>query len=429
MDDSIGVAVIGAGMAGKAHMAAWRNAPSLFDPNLPPVRLVSVADVYEPVAAESARRFGYTRHDTDWRAIAAADDVDVVSVVVANRLHREIVEGLLAAGKHVLCEKPLADSLEDARAMATAARDAEQRGTIARVGFTYRRAPGIAALRELVQDGTLGRVLHLSGRYWTDYGASPDVPFSWRFGGAPGSGALADVGSHLTYVAEFLAGDVERVRGGLFTTEIAERPVAAGHALRGQAADLTGATAQVENDDYATFAATFANGVGSLEVSRVATGHPNGLVIEVSCENGAARWDQERASEIGLALRSDGSRLGGYRQVVLGPDHPYVAGGMAMDAPGVGWGQNQMFEYQARAFLDEVAGVASPLPENATFDEGVHNMEVLAAVAESATRDGAAVTVPSTSTPSTSTPSTSTPSTSTTSTTTPSTTTTKEHIA
>ncbi|MEK6311376.1 MAG: Gfo/Idh/MocA family oxidoreductase [Curtobacterium sp.] len=399
MSDSIGVAVIGAGMAGKAHMAAWRNAPSLFGRSLPPVRLVTVGDVYQPLADEAARRFGYARHDTDWRAVAEADDVDVVSVVVANHLHREIVEGLLAAGKHVLCEKPLSDTLEDARAMADAARAAEADGVVGRVGFTYRRAPGLAAIRALVEDGTLGRVLHVSGRYWTDYGASPDVPFSWRFAGAPGTGALADVGSHLTYVAEFLAGDVRSVNGGTFTTAITKRPVAAGFALRGQAVQLTGEEADVENDDYATFGARLGDGaaVGSFEVSRVAAGHPNGLVVEVFCEQGAARWDQERPSEIGLTLRSDGARLGGFRQVVLGPDHPYVAGGMAMDAPGVGWGQNQMFEYQARAFLDEVVGnTADPLPANATFDDGVHNMEVLDAVARSAAAGGATVDVPTT---------------------------------
>jgi predicted dehydrogenase len=395
MSEPIGVAVIGAGMAGKAHMAAYRTAPALYASTLPEIRLVAVADAYEPLAIETAKRFGFARHETDWRAIAEADDIDVVSVVVANTLHREIVEGLLAAGKHVLCEKPLSDTLDDARAMATAATVAAERGVVARVGFTYRRAPGLAEIHALIHDGTLGPVQHLSARYFCDYAASPDVPMSWRFSGAPGTGALADVGSHLLYVAEFLAGDIASVSGGTFTTEITRRPVAAGFALRGQAVATTGETAEVGNDDYATFSARFEHGVGSVEVSRIASGHPNGLVIEVFCENGAARWDQERASEIGLALRSDGSRLGGFRQVVLGPDHAYVAGGMAMDAPGAGWGQNQMFEYQARAFLEEVAGIpeAESLPRNASFEDGVHNMEIIAAVTASANDNGTTVTL------------------------------------
>ena len=104
--NDIGVAVIGAGMAGKAHAAGYRTAPTLYDSLLPPIRLVSMADVYEPVAPSTAQRFGFERHDTSWQAIVEADDIDVVSVVVANALHREIVEALLAAGKHVLCETP-----------------------------------------------------------------------------------------------------------------------------------------------------------------------------------------------------------------------------------------------------------------------------------------------------------------------------------
>ena len=121
MPDDIGVAVIGAGMAGKAHAAAYRSASTLFGPALPPIRLVSIGDVNPTFGGAAAQRFGYQRTDADWRAIAEADDIDVVSVVIANFLHREVVEGLLAAGKHVLCEKPLSDTLDDARAMATAA--------------------------------------------------------------------------------------------------------------------------------------------------------------------------------------------------------------------------------------------------------------------------------------------------------------------
>ena len=124
MPKDIGVAVIGAGMAGKAHAAAFRTASALYNPVLPPVRLVSIGDVNPQFGSIAAQRFGYERNDTSWQAIAEADDIDVVSVVIANSLHREVVEGLLAAGKHVLCEKPLSDTLEDARAMAEAARNA-----------------------------------------------------------------------------------------------------------------------------------------------------------------------------------------------------------------------------------------------------------------------------------------------------------------
>lgn len=392
MPKDIGVAVIGAGMAGKAHAAAFRTASALYNPVLPPVRLVSIGDVNPQFGSSAAQRFGYERNDTSWQAIAEADDIDVVSVVIANSLHREVVEGLLAAGKHVLCEKPLSDTLEDARAMAEAARNAS---SIARIGFTFRRTPGIAYIRDLIRKGTLGKVLHFSGRYWTDYGFSPDAPMSWRYKGAPGSGALADVGSHLTYVAEFLCGDIRSISGGRFSTAINKRPLPLGAVMGHDHAAVSDVFETVENDDYAAFSAEFDHGSGGFEVSRVAAGHANSLIFEVFCENGAARFDQRRPAEIELFLNSGPSSENGYRQVILGPEHPYLSGGLAMDAPSVGFGQNDAFGYQARAFLEEVAGLdeATSLPRCATFDEGVHNMELLAAVAESALGSGKKVTL------------------------------------
>lgn len=390
MAESLGVAVIGAGMAGKAHAAAYRTASALYSPVLPPIRLVSIGDVNEHFGTLAAKRFGYERWDSSWQAIAAADDVDVVSVVIANHLHREVVEGLLAAGKHVLCEKPLSDTMADAVAMADAARKAS---SVAKVGFTYRRTPGIAYIRDLIRSGELGKVLHFSGRYWTDYGCDPHGPMSWRFKGQPGSGALADVGSHMAYIAEFLCGDMTAVSGGQLSTVIKERPLPLGAVMGHDHAAVSDVFEPVTNDDYAAFSATFANGAGAIEVSRVAAGHANSLIFELFCENGAAAFDQRRPSEIQLFLRDGKSAQNGYRQVILGPDHPYIAGGLAMDAPGVGFGQNDAFAYQARAFLEEVAGIdeASSLPRCATFDEGVHNMELLAAVAESAATNGATV--------------------------------------
>jgi predicted dehydrogenase len=392
MKDSLGVAVIGAGMAGRAHAAAYRTAPTLYQPTLPPVRLVSIADVNAEFGAAAARRFGYQRSDTSWQAVAEADDVDVVSVVIANSLHREVVQSLLDAGKHVLCEKPMSDTLDDARLMAAHAAKA---APLARVGFTYRRTPGIAYIRDLITSGVLGRVLHFSGRYWTDYGCSPTAPMSWRYKGGPGSGALADVGSHLSYVAEFLCGDITEVRGGRMHTVIGSRPLPLGAVMGHDHVEVSDVSEPVENDDYAAFSVDFPSGGGGLEVSRVAAGHANSLMLEVFCENGAATFDQRRPAEIGLFLHDDPAS-DGYRQVILGPQHPYLAGGLAMDAPSVGFGQNDAFGYQARAFLDEVAGLPEDvsLPPCATFDEGVHNMEVLAAVGRSAADGGAAVPLP-----------------------------------
>ena len=389
---TLGIAVIGAGMAGRAHAAAYRIAPTLYRSVLPPLRFVSIADISPELGSLAARRFGYERSDTEWRAVAEDPDIHVVSVVVANSLHREMVEGLVAAGKHVLCEKPLSDTLEDARAMADLAREADP---VVRIGFTFRRAPGVAALRELVTSGALGRVLHVDARYWCDYAADPEGPISWRFKGAPGTGALADIGSHAAYLAEFLAGDMVEVSGARFTTAITERPVPLGVVVGHGHAAVSGEYAAVENDDYAGFTARFENGVGVVQVSRVAAGHPNGLALEVFGDRGAASWEQERPAEFQLMINEGPSGTRGFRRVIIGPDHPYFAGGLPMDAAGVGLGQNEGFVYQARAFLEEVAGLdeAESLPRCATFDEGVHNMEVLAAVAESATRGGAAVQV------------------------------------
>jgi predicted dehydrogenase len=389
---TIGVAVIGAGMAGRAHAAAYRIAPTLYESTLPDLRLVSIGDVSPELGSLAARRFGFERNDTSWQAIADDPNINVVSVVVANFLHREMVEGLVAAGKHVLCEKPLSDNLEDARAMADLARSAN---TVVRIGFTFRRAPGVAALRELVTSGALGRILHVDARYWCDYACDPKGPMSWRYKGAPGSGALADIGSHVAYLIEFLGGDVQEVSGGRFATAIMDRPVPLGTVVgHGQAA-VSDTYEPVENDDYATFSARLAQTVGVVQVSRVAAGHPNGLALEVFGENGAAKWEQERSGEFQLMLNEGPSGTRGYRRVIIGPDHPYFAGGLPMDAPGVGVGQNDGFVFQARAFLEEVAGIdeADSLSRNASFDEGVHNMEILAAVAESAAHDGSAVKV------------------------------------
>ncbi len=390
----IGVAVIGAGMAGRAHCAGYRTAPTLFDPPLPPIRYAAVIDANEGVAKDAAERYGYERYGTDWRELLEADDVRVVSVVVANHLHREIVEALLSAGKHVLCEKPLAASLEDATAMVAAAE--AHPDLVSGVGFVYRRQPAVAAIRDLLTS-ELGEVSHFNGRYWCDYARSSETPMAWRYKGGPGTGALADIGSHLLDLAEFVCGRMISVSGGAFTTKVKERAVPLGTTYGHAKAQLSAVREPVENDDVATFTAHFESGaVGTFSISRIAPGHANSLAFDLMAENGAAKWDMDRPAEFSVILnQTDAGRsaFNGYNQVLAGPDHPYVKGGLPMDFPGCSYGVGDLFGYQARAFLEQVAGIEGGLPKVAPFDDGVRDLTLIDAVARSAAAGGATVSV------------------------------------
>ncbi|MEJ1105765.1 Gfo/Idh/MocA family protein [Kribbella sp. CCNWLW201] len=386
--NSLGVAVIGAGMVGRAHAAGYRAASQLYDLDLPEIRLVAVADAYEPFAVDGAKRFGYERSETSWQAIVDAPDIDVVSVAIANELHRPVVEALLAAGKHVLCEKPLAPSVDDAKAMVAAAEAAD---TISGVGFSFRRTPGINAIREQLE--AIGPVRHFNGHYWCDYAQNPGNPMSWRYKGGPGSGALADIGSHMVDLGEYLCGPIASVSGAVFQTFTAERPVPLG-ATVGHAAGAVGDTFEpVENEDIATFTATFANGaVGTFSISRISHGLPNGLGFEVFAADGAAAFDLNRPGEFTFADHGPDGKTNGFRSVLIGPQHPGIDKGIPMDFPSVGHGQNDLFAWQARAFLDQVAGLGK-LPPVPSLADGLHNLEILAAVTQSALNHGQAVSL------------------------------------
>jgi predicted dehydrogenase len=376
--DSIGVAVIGAGMVGRAHANAYRNAPTVFTTDLPPVRLVAIADAHEPFAIDAAKRYGFERTATDWRAIVDAPDIDAITVAVANSLHREIVEAALAAGKHVLCEKPLAPSVDDAQAMVDAA--AAHPESVNAVGFTFRRSPAINAIKQQVEQ-SLGTVRHVVGNYWCDYGYDPQRPMSWRYLGGPGSGVLADIGSHMVDLAEFFCGRTTGVQGTTMATLVKDRPkplgVAVGHAGGVQLSDER---VPVENEDVCTFTTTYENhAVGTLSLSRVAYGHANTLRIDLFCENGSASFDMTRPAEFTIVDGGPAQPVNGVRQVFIGPWHPYIAQGLPMDFPTVGHGQNDFFIFQAKAFLDQIAGIDA-LPPCPDMAHGLHNLRVLEAV-------------------------------------------------
>jgi predicted dehydrogenase len=390
MTDSIGVAVIGAGMAGRAHAAGYRSASTVYGEGLPEIRLAAIADVNPAFATDTARRFGFARAEAGWEAVAAADDVDVVSVVVANPLHRQIVEGLLDAGKHVLCEKPMAPTVEDAEAMVAAAKAS---GRETGIGFVFRRSPAIGAIREQLASGAVGRPLHFNGHYWCDYGVDPRGPMSWRYKGGPGSGALSDIGSHLIDLAEFVCGPIRSVRGAVLSTFVTERALPLGAAVGHAAAEVSDVTEPVENEDLVTFTATFASGAtGTLSASRAAYGLANSLGFELFTSSGAATFDLARAGEFGFIDGAPAGPTQGFRQVLVGPAHPYLTGGIPMDFPGVGYGQNDLFTFQSRAFLEQVAGLEG-LPRLASFEEGLHNLRLLDAVVASAKAGGADVAI------------------------------------
>jgi predicted dehydrogenase len=390
-EQPLSVAVIGAGMAGRSHAAGYRAVNTVFGEGLPPIRLAAIADANEPLARDAARRYGYEKAVTRWEAVAEDPGIDAVSIVVGNSLHRPIAEALIAAGKHVLCEKPLAGTLADARAMVAAEESAD---VVTAVGYTFRRSPAIAAIREHVHNGELGELTLFDGRYWCDYGCDPRSPLSWRYQGGPGSGALADIGAHVVDVGQFLCGPIVSVSGAVLATQIPKRPLPLGLVVGHEAAPVGSEMGEVENEDTALFTARFSSGpAASFSVSRTAFGMPNALGFDIYGLRGRASFDWHRPSEYLFDDLQPEPRTRGARQVIVGPQMPYFAGGYPMAAPGVGGGNAEMFVYQCRAFLDQIVGTPDPLPPNATFADGLHTMEILAAVVRSAEADGAAVPV------------------------------------
>src|SRR3712207_5289195 len=269
---ALSVAVIGAGMAGRSHAAGYRQVNTVFGEGLPPVRLAAIADTNEPLARDGARRYGFEEAVSSWEEVVADPTIDAISIVVGNALHRPITEAAVAAGKHVLCEKPLAGSMADAHAMVALEADAD---VVTAVGYTYRRSPAIAAIREHVQGGELGELSLFSGRYWCDYACDPRAPLTWRFRGGPGSGALGDIGAHVIDAAEYLCGPIVAVSGGALSTQVPQRPLPLGAVVGHGAAPVGDEVGAVENEDTAVFTARFASGLtGTFSVSRTAFGLP-----------------------------------------------------------------------------------------------------------------------------------------------------------
>ncbi|MCX2947012.1 Gfo/Idh/MocA family protein [Lentzea sp. NEAU-D7] len=370
--------MIGHAFMGAAHSQAWRVAPRFFDLPLRPVMSVLCGRDAERTAA-AAERLGWAEAVTDWKSVLDRDDVHVVDICTPGDTHAEIAVAALDAGKHVLCEKPMANSVAEAVAMAEAAHRAAQRGVRAMVGFSYRRVPALGLARDLVAQGRLGRIHHVRAQYLQDWIVDPAAPLSWRLDKEKaGSGALGDIGAHIVDAAQFVLGDTISEVMGTLVTFVPERPLAVSHSgLSGTASDRTG---PVTVDDAALFLARFAGGaLGSFEATRFANGRKNALRIEINGSAGSLAFDFEDMNVLQFFDGTEDSAVAGFRRIVVTePEHPYVG---AWWPAGHGLGYEHAFTHQAVDFVRAVAAGTDPAP---TFDDGLRVQRVLAAVEASA---------------------------------------------
>ena len=368
------VGMIGYAFMGAAHSQAWRTAPHFFDlPLVPEMSVVCGRDAAG--VAEAAARLGWANHATSWRSVVEDDGIDLVDVCTPGDTHAEIAIAALEAGKHVLCEKPLANSVAEAEAMTAAAERAAEHGVRAMVGFTYRRVPAIALARRLVAEGRLGEVRHVRAQYLQDWLIDPDAPLSWRLDKAKaGSGALGDIGAHVVDLTQHILGESIREVSGQLETFVKERPVAeSSSGLSGTAGTERG---PVTVDDAAVFLARFGGGaLGVFEATRFATGRKNAIRIEINGSLGSVAFDFEDMNVLHFHDATIDDLEGGFRRIVVTePGHPWVSGWWP---PGHGLGYEHGFTHQVVDLVTALADGTQPEP---SFADGLQVQRVLAAV-------------------------------------------------
>ncbi|MFD5213796.1 Gfo/Idh/MocA family protein [Microbacterium sp. NPDC058345] len=377
MSAQLRVAMIGHGFMGAAHSVGWRQAPAAFDLPIHPRMSVIVGRDAEKTAS-AADRWGWAEHATDWRAVIERDDIDVVDIVTPGDTHSEIAIAALAAGKHVLCEKPLANSVAEAEAMADAARDAATRGIRAMVGFTYRRVPAVTLMRDMIASGSIGSIRQVHASYRQDWLADADAPMTWRLDkDRAGSGALGDIGAHAIDLTQFVTGLGVAEVSGVLETIVHERP------LLGESSGLGGTAGtgrgRVTVDDLALFTGRLSSGaLASFEATRFATGRKNALEIEVSGDAGALHWNLEDLNALQFDDESaEPGRRGFTRILVTEPEHPYLSGWWPA---GHMLGYEHGFSHQVKDLVEAISAGSDPHP---TFAEGLSVQRVLDAVERS----------------------------------------------
>jgi len=356
MGKHVTVAVVGAGMAGQAHAFGYRNATMHPDLAGVDVHLSAIVDVNLELARSAADRYGFATATTDLQAVLGDDAIDGVSLALPNFAYAQVIPALIAAGKHVLAEKPLGRSAAEAHRFATAA---DAAGRVHGVGFSWRRLAAVEAIAQIVGSGGIGDLWHASAWYLTDYASTPATPLSWRYHREQaGGGAIVDVGAHVLAVLEHVTGPVRRVLAADARILIPERPVPSGPVVGHGAAAATGELGPVTTDDVTTTIVELAGGgCAQVTVSRIATGVPNSLGFQIIGSAGSVWFDSARPDEFLLYQRSVAApQSNGPRLVTVGPEQPSFAYTIPMPARGVGSGYGAAFVAQAQDFLRAILG-------------------------------------------------------------------------
>jgi predicted dehydrogenase len=369
---SPGVAVIGYAFMGKAHSHAWRNVAAL-RPGAPGVRQQVLVGRDAAAVGAAAEQYGWAETATDWHEVLERDDIDIVDVCVPGHLHAEVAIAALEAGKHVIAEKPLANTMAEAEKMVATARAARERGVHSMVGFNYRRVPALALARRHVAEGRIGDVRQVRISYLQDWLADEDAPMTWRLRRElAGSGALGDLASHAVDQVRYLLGQEVTEVNALTHTFVPQRTGASGPE------DVT-----VDDAAWSTMR-TDGGAVVSLEVTRMATARKNALGIEVYGSTGALRFDLESLNHLDVCL--DGSDSFS-RHLVTEPGDPYIDGWWP---PGHVLGWDATFTNQAADFLTALATGEEPTP---SFEDGLAVQRVLAAIEASSAQGGSCTRV------------------------------------
>ncbi|MFF2483465.1 Gfo/Idh/MocA family protein [Paenibacillus sp. NPDC058071] len=367
------VGMIGYKFMGKAHSHAYRDLPFFFDGAVEPV-LQTIVGRDEHSVRLAADKLGWLSYETDWRRLLERDDIDVVDIGTPNESHAEIAIAAAKAGKHVLCEKPLAMSAEEAKRMWTAA---DKAGIVHMICHNYRFVPAIQYAKRLITEGLLGDIHHFRAQYLQDWVSDPAYPHVWRLRKEhSGSGALGDLMSHSIDLGRYLVGEISEVSGRL-DTFVRYRP-------SGSEQDGSGTSGnemlEVNVDDAASALIRFENGAaGVLEATRFAKGNRNGNRIEINGSKGSLRWEMDRMNTLELYLENDPLGMQGFRSIDCTEDcHPYTAAYWPAGHP---IGYEHSFIHLIHEFMKGVSTKVSPSPN---FEDGYRNQVVLDGIAQSA---------------------------------------------